>query len=369
MLQHADPGWTWQPSDTAVFLQAFAVGSSGTALTIILLAALTFEEKQRRQSAEGKGSDAESRPLLDRSKDSEPSPRLWRIIALVAIGMSPLILCVSIGESLGNVLFAMVAMHWIAMLVFPALYYTIKSHEERGFATSTLAFYSECFNTSTSQLCFKVFRGCAIGLPVFLCLVSCYFLFRCNTYGSLVCVKNFERPLEDYGMKVHSMPFRLAAATYFTFWNPLIEELFWRVFLHREVGLELQVTSVTPPLPDGVPWRHLWKDIIALIPVWPPATSDASSAKLRWGVSCMYASYHTWPMKVLFLSNQAWWLHILGGFVFLVFLGRFFLVLRENSQFGLASAYAVHAWVDAGFAVLCLFEVQSMMKALSEHHA
>jgi len=278
------------------------------------------------------------------------SPSRARALALVGIGLSPLANCVLLGEASEDVLVAMVTMHWGAMLVLPMLYHAVRCSQ--GFGPATLEFYRQLCGDHWRDGFQKSLRGTVLGVPIFLGLVAGYLCFRCKTASWLLCIKNFRDPLEEWGFADHSMLFRLVAALYFTFWNPVIEEFFWRVFLHRELGAasgyDLQEKS--PDLADdkGVgPWGGLLRDLSACMP--------GPAAPVRWGVCAMYASYHTWPIKVVF--QRIWWVYAVLGFCFLVFLGRLFLVLRENPHFGLPAAYIVHVWVDAGFAVLCLFEI------------
>lgn len=354
-VQLANPSWSWQPADTSVLTLGFAVGSIGSFLTAILIGALAYGHVKRGAGKE----DTEASPLLENGAESKVSGPWWRIIYLIILGFGPLLSCIVVGEAMGSVLFAMVVMHWITMLVLPSLYYVIRSREDESFTAAAIAFYGDVWSRNMSKGFAKSLRGCLLGAPIFLCFVSGYVLFSCKSFGWALCMRNFERPLEKYGFQMHSMPFRILAALYFTLWNPVIEEFFWRVFLNREVGLELGLKEVAASETDA-PWHHLWRDIVQSLPSWPADGTSWTSVKLHWGVCVMYASYHTWPMKVLFLSNEAGWLHILAGFLFLVLLGRFFLLLRESPDFGLPAAYVCHVWVDAAFAILCMFEIHTL---------
>jgi len=277
-------------------------------------------------------------------------PSKLRAFALVCIGLSPLITCVGVGENMQSVLVAMVLMHWGAMLILPAAFYAAASFSGHGYAS--YRFYIELFREQQMNSEAKTLRGCALGVPVLILLLVGYLSFRCKTLSWPFCIKDFIPPLEQYGFEAHSMSFRLIAAGYFTFWNPAIEEFFWRVFLHRELGLALgfnpkEEKHLLRGDADGGPWRDLLHETATAFP--------GRAIALRWGVSAMYAAYHTWPMKLLF--QRTWWLYTVLGFCCLVCLGRFFLILREMPHFGLIAAYILHAWVDAAFALLCLFHV------------
>lgn len=351
-----EPTLSWQPDDTSALTYLFAVGSAGLTVSFGLLAASAMQHFSRTEKQSETDTYTEATALLEHGNEHAIARPCWRVIFLVATGFSPLVSCVLVGETLGSVLFAMVAMHWVVMLVLPALYYTIRSHGEEDFAVSTMAFYRDLWDRNFACAWAKSIRGCLLGAPIFLCLLSGFVAFRCKTFLWAFCIRNFERPLEDFGFRPHSMPFRVLAAFYFTFWNPVIEEFFWRVFLHRELGSELGFKEKTSETSD-TPWQQLWQDILAALPSWPARDTCWTSAAVYWGVSVMYASYHTWPMKVLFVFNFLPFVHIVAGFLFLVCLGRFFIILREAPDFGLPAAYFLHMWVDAAFALICLFEI------------
>lgn len=359
MWADSDPSKVWQPADTSVLGLAFGVGSTGLFLTLALLGIAALEHSQRGKQSEDEAT-TEASSLLVYKEGDVARPR-WRIISLVLIGMSPLASCLVVGENLG-VLFAMVAMHWISMLVLPALYFVARSHEEASFAAATLTFCRRVWDQDLAHSFLKSIRGCVFGMPLFVVLIAGYLSFRCKTFSWALCMRSFEQPLEASGFEPHSMPFRLLSALYFTFWNPLIEEFFWRVFLHREVGTEVGVERIETFEMSDAPWQKLWLGILEL----PATDASWSSAAVRWGVSLMYASYHTWPMKVLFFFNYVGWLHVVAGFLFLVCLGRFFVILRESPDFGLPAAYACHAWVDAAFAVLCLVEIHEAVSSVTQ---
>lgn len=337
------PSTRWTPQDTQALLVCGAIGF-GCALLAKLLLAVAYAA-DRHVAAEA--ADTEATPL---AKSHDEGPSLLRTAAIVAIGLSPLLNCVFLGESFDSVLIAMVAMHWGAMLVLPCLYIAVRSY--CGHGKAMFRFYSDLFQESRQAFWEKSLRGSMLGLPVFCGAVGGLLAFRCRTFTWELCINHFGTPLEEYGFHRRSFGFRIVAALYFTFWNPIVEELFWRVFLHRELGLALgagQETKPTLSAEDG-PWAQLVHGVFDALPKKP--------ALLRWGVSCLYASYHTWPIKVVF--GRVWLYYVPIGFCGLVCLGRFFLCLRENTNFGLPAAYALHAWIDAAFAALCLFELHPL---------
>jgi hypothetical protein len=346
-----EPGWTWQPADTHALLLSCIIGTIGFLCALALLGASILEQRWRQGD---KDIPTEASLLVGCHDEMKNQGKTWRIIFLVVVGLSPLFCCFFVGETFHNVLFAMVGMHWICMLVLPALYYALRSHEDASFGSAAVNFYKDLWSRSCRDCFWKTIRGFLLGAPLFVFFIAGYVLFRCKMFSWQMCMRKFEGPLEDAGFAMHSLTFRMLAALYFTFWNPLIEEFFWRVFLHRELSSELGFQAKLSSEASQCPWQILWSGLVQVIPSCSVDETAWASARVCWGVSLLYASYHTWPMKVLFLANEVWWLHIAIGFFFLVCLGRFFVLLRDTPDFGLPAAYALHAWVDAAFAVLCL---------------
>mmetsp|Transcript_70553 Transcript_70553/g.132001 ORF Transcript_70553/g.132001 Transcript_70553/m.132001 type:complete len:371 (+) Transcript_70553:118-1230(+) len=313
----------------------------------------------------GNPEDEESTLLLLHGTKKDVVKPWLAMLLLLGIGFSPLGCCVMIGGSLDNVLAAMFAMHWLFMLLLPLLYYVFLARVGGGaqVLAPTAAFYKGVFNQERKSLLLRLGRGTLLGLPACLGIVATYSLARCRTLRWGLCVEDLREPMESYGFAKHSMTFRVMGALYFTFWNPFVEELFWRVFLYRELGLSLggcfpgQIAdaAVDQDLPVN-PWWQLWEDLLGLAKL--PMNSivqlqrDCTASLPRTLVCALYASYHMWPISVLF--GSLWWIYGMGGFVFLACLGRFFLLLRESPGFGIAAAYSVHLWVDAAFAIMCL---------------
>lgn len=172
----------------------------------------------------------------------------------------------------------------------------------------------------------------------------------------------------------------VALAVEFTFVNSGLEELFWRVYLYRELG--------------GAHALHGSADLSTLLPAAAPAntygadavkgaagdrghggSSDLESGLLApqsgrarggaWSllgaaeapkvlVSCYYASYHF----VVMLCFVPWYLAV-GGFGGLVVLGRVLVFCRESDRLGLVTGWGVHAGLDGAF---CLIMAQLYLK-------
>jgi len=299
---------------------------------------------------------------LGQHSDVVQNRPLWRKVALVLIGVSPLIVMLALGETFRNVLIAMLAMHWGCMLLLPVLYYVIRSHEDPVSRSAALTFYSQFVAEQREDCCRKLLRGFVLGIPLFLGPVLGYYCMRCETFDWFLCVRSFEKPLGAYGLKSYSMNFKLLIiGLYFACVNPIFEELFWRVFLHRELALQElgadldhRNDEASALLADhSVGERHEEKEEVSPFAELcrPRVHLTFYSEVCRWLVCALYASYHIWPISIIF--GALWWLYAVGGFCGLTILGRGFLLLRETPQFGLPATLVAHALVDAAFVVIC----------------
>lgn len=391
MADEGPRGWHWQAFDTErlVMLSLFSVGC--LTLAALVLGATAMLERGRHA-----GDSRTATPSREGPPAAATAPRLrqtqWgRVAALVVIGLSPLFLCLSVGNFDRNVLLVMILMHTGCMALEPACYYLGRECSELGSSREAVVFYNFVWRQHKAGACWKALRGFVLGLPIFLVLTIGYFFFRCRTARWLLCINSFERPLEEQGFRHHSMAFRIIASLYFTFVNPFYEEFFWRVFLHRELGLAagMPVLHDRPePSSGGIASeeeepkedvleveereavamasgaygllqedkggeRERWRDLSSRLSDMLPLTGGRWW--VRWSVCLMYASYHMWPISVIFQRMR--WLYAGGGFCFLALLGRFFLLLRESPHFGLPAAIMVHICVDAAFSVICLWHV------------
>jgi len=185
------------------------------------------------------------------------------------------------------------------------------------------------------------------------------------------------------------------AALEFTFGNSLLEELFWRVYLYRELGGGGHGSPHGLPLgddPDGEGPCNLEAQPFANAGRGGGGGSGGGSGgggprgKLGDGtnlldavaggegggdgracfgllsaseapkvaISAYYASYH-FVVMVCFVP----WYLALPGFLGLVVLGRLFVWCRESERLGLLTGYGVHAGLDGAF---CLIMTQLYFK-------
>lgn len=250
---------------------------------------------------------------------------------LLAIGLSPAVVMYFAGVLRGEFLLAMLLMHWLVMLVLPAAYLTGRHcvAAMRGQSVDPWGFYGQVFDAEMSGLLKRLLWGtlfgvCAVvvGLPTFAlatCRVSRPFL------DVPFCVRSMESHMRDYGVTGLTLPPQIAIGAYFCLVNPVFEELFWRVFLHRELG------SVALPPPGGYDERQ---------------PDRLVSPAGKWLISALYASYHIFPIAALTGFASRSYVYAAGGFASLVALGRMLTVLRETPGFGVAAAVVAHVGVD-----------------------
>ena len=133
--------------------------------------------------------------------------------------------------------------------------------------------------------------------------------------------------------------------------NSALEELFWRVYLHRELArapppCAAARADAEPPAPAA--WFGAGAGAAA---GGAGLLAELLSARERPKliVSCYYASYHF----VVVLFFVPWYLAVpaAGG---LVVLGRAMVFLRDSERFGLVTAWGFHAGLDACFCLVML---------------
>ena len=173
----------------------------------------------------------------------------------------------------------MILMHWVGMVPIIALL-TLYLHGPDG-----LKWYLQYLKQQ------KFIPNGWIGVILFLAgttgTIAAYMLASCKTAQWPMCVGRVNENVAEYGFHEAPAWVIIACAVYFPSVNPLIEELFWRVFMNREVeviqedGLR-QCDEEEAILPE--------KDISASIVVPKPAPLPIP---IRVLFSMLYASYHT----------------------------------------------------------------------------
>lgn len=405
---HAE-GWKLNDRDISAINLFLILAGSCWVLTglVITLSVVIHRARQKSTPDNDSETSANPRPFWNQPK--------MRQAGLIFIGFSPLMLCFLVGEYYENVVVVMVLMHNGCMILLPSLFYALRSYAEPSSRETTSSFYRAFWQNQMSHPVWKVLRGIKFGIPLFFAFMLGYFTFNCRTSKWALCVHRFEKGLEEHGLEHHSFTFRCIGLLYFTFVNPFYEEFFWRVFLHRELGmarlviveeqfraksesqgvedapdfsksLHLEAMSLTPvegvddhpassrsleedaSAPEATGAYHELVDKLKVgyhcyryaLSFWKEEVEDPGlraaiwqSIALRWGVSMMYGAYHMWPIQVIFRGSL---FYTIGGFLGLSVLGRGLLLFRELQNFGIITATVVHIFVDAAFAAICLYE-------------
>lgn len=176
-------------------------------------------------------------PLLPLPHPPAPLPydSIWRLLFLTLIAVSPFLAMILFVAYLKNVWAAMIVMHWICMVAVPTVYI--------HFSVDGWSYYKHvCRSQGPRGGRWKrqapwALLGFVVGTVV--------------VYGGariiyLVLKIRWDIDLQEdirlralaHGMDVSFWPC-LLFGIYFLVINPIIEELFWRVFLYRELGAGL----------------------------------------------------------------------------------------------------------------------------------
>ncbi len=255
----------------------------------------------------------------------------WLVRATI-VGLLPaLVVGVSV-FAIRNMFLAMVLMHWVAM-VPGILVSTYFSKGKPGCAWYWLYLKQQRVRQNT-LICiglFVVAAGAVIGA---------YVGSTCRAYDWALCIGRVTNNVAEYGFDAAPRWLITVCAVYFASVNPLVEELFWRVFMDHEylVGL------IVPADPDEEQAILSEGEDVSC----PHATTRVPPL-IRVYFSCLYASYHTMIVGV-FLGGVAFGVVSLFA---LTGLGLIFQFIFANSASddGYARAVALHAGLDIGVVV------------------
>ncbi|KAL8441707.1 hypothetical protein Emed_007510 [Eimeria media] len=190
-----------------------------------------------------------------------PFESLWRLSLLLLIAVGPFLSMLVFVSLVHNVGAAMLWMHWGCMLLAPAVYIHL--------ATDGWSYYLHVCAAQGPQGGRWKHQGPWAVLGFVAGGASCYLgyllldLLLDRLWGISITSALRERAL-SMGLQ---QPFWicLLLAIYFVLFNPLIEEIFWRVFLYRELGAGVFGSAAAgllevyeaPPLKFRIPltWR------------------------------------------------------------------------------------------------------------------
>lgn len=257
-------------------------------------------------------------------------------VFLVFIGLSPLLCMLVLIEVFHDTLLAMLFMHWGCMLLLPVIHLICFAKDGSLNVYKTMLL--DEFKTGPGM---RFLLGGIVGTGILIIGLTGAALMSCRLLKWPLCIGSLDEHSRFYGLG-YSLPFLISTSVYFCLVNPTFEELFWRVFLHREMGKDLF------PYPD------------AKLPDSGDAEQEPPAAQLcsetgRWMVSFFYAAYHVVPVRFLVAASRAWWvgvLFVLGTLAVMSVLGRALVWARESPSLGVLGAWAIHVMVDVAVCLL-----------------
>ncbi|OEH79949.1 hypothetical protein cyc_01596 [Cyclospora cayetanensis] len=319
-----------------------------------------------------------SMPSLSLPLPTAPNPRpydsLWRLLFLVLISCGPFLCMLIFISVLRNVAASMLFLHWICMLGAPMLYVY--------FASDGPGYYNHVL------LCQGPRGGRWRRQGPWACLgfvmggVGTYVGFRfvwlvCQAASNVDVYEEVRLRLQQLGLG-SALWKAVLLAVYFILFNPLVEELFWRVFLYRDslsdrsegsqVDIEQQDSDVyvavkTPP--DSPNDTLTTAAAASDTPASHGEAEGATTSRVRTrsktiayydlrvplsGLVALAISYSSYHMVIFHsLLGAAF---VLPSFVLVSLLGGVFLFLRNKERFGLLTATALHAGVDVGVIIV-----------------
>lgn len=182
------------------------------------------------------------------------------------------------------------------------------------------------------------------------------------------------------GLLGFSLAGKWCIGIYFSTVNPVLEELFWRVYLHRELGAMCDGGAPAPPLSELQALAHgllsdddaAWGRLPHTSLLAEPRPTDEATGLLLGGgaapaarrprsewskalASAYYAAYHG---VVVSTFVPPLWIGLTVGFLFCM--GRVMVWCREDPGRGLLTAIGMHAGLDAslGFILWMMYHAQ-----------
>lgn len=192
----------------------------------------SLQHQHEALTSEGAGGPPLSVPVLPRPAPYESA---WRISFLLLIALGPFICMLLFVSFLRNIAAAMLVMHWVCMLGFPAVYVHL--------ASDGWAYYVHVYRCQGPPARRWRRQGpWALGALILgaIVLYSGFMVLSIfvRNLSSINLLKEIRERVLDRGLDCPLWA-SFSLGIYFILLNPLIEELFWRVFLYRELGAGL----------------------------------------------------------------------------------------------------------------------------------
>eukprot|EP00918_Siedleckia_nematoides_P066061 GHVU01143690.1.p1 GENE.GHVU01143690.1~~GHVU01143690.1.p1 ORF type:complete len:302 (+),score=28.46 GHVU01143690.1:62-907(+) len=265
---------------------------------------------------------------LHEEEAQEPQPR-WRSAYLTVNALSPVSVVYVCLYELHSIVAAIFVFHALCLVTMPALLVSLDPRCGR-----TLEWYKTHVRQQLvpenwrAQLPFALGAMLLITVGGFLGFV--FEQYTLHLVPNRAIVQKTEANGLDYPRNAAGAAALLGLAAWFSFVNPFLEEVFWRVYLRCELQ---------DPFCSAVRPQVVSSEVGA---AGPEPTETA-----KWMASCYFASYHV-VVVTLFLP---WGLALLAG-VGLALVGRGLVWVQENERFGLLTSFGVHIGLDVAFCLI-----------------
>ena len=160
-----------------------------------------------------------------------------------------------------------------------------------------------------------------------------------------MCIGGVNDNIAEYGFRDAPMALIVACAIYFPVVNRIIEEMFWRVFMHREVQIDHQHTQSSDI--EQLSILETEEQIPHL------GTAECHDESITIGMrivfAMLFASYHTIVIGV-FLGGIK---YAIVSFFLIAILGMILedILIRGNPTQGFNRALFLHIGIDIGVVV------------------
>ena len=249
-----------------------------------------------------------------------------KMMILLVNGLLPMAVITYFCVSHDWLIIGMLVMHVVVMITLPLL-----------FLKGDLTPYTSSLKADFSQARSHIGQGMLLMASIITFGLALYIPSTCKS-GLLSPCFDFTPFTSILGSDM-SRPALIAAGLYFTFVNPLVEELFWRVFLHKELCLTYLTKDQRLPTPDTY----------GTIPLIETPKSQNASTFSKLVLSTMYALYH----GILLTFRISPTFGILG-FLFLLGFGLALVYTREHV--GIFASVCLHAAIDGAVVVSLYYE-------------
>lgn len=270
-----------------------------------------------------------------------PTRPFHRTVALHLCALSPILLVFVMLQSFNSIVAAVLLFQALCLAAQPLLFLATTPNQE-GFTVYSVEL-RRLLRNWRHQLPFAV-------AGFLLCVVAGFMAFIFVQWLGVLDEVHVVHVARKDGINSHVLRNDaeiVLLALDFTFVNSLLEELFWRVFLYRELGPTFRKDGCNVPKQNDLEMDAAEAEAEPVVTCLGVGVSAGEAGRLL--VSTYYAGYHV----VVMLFFVQWYLAFCG-LVGLIVLGRIFVYCREDERFGLLTSYGIHAGVDGAFCLIML---------------